>query len=133
MDQPNGDDGEQPDDEHECRHEKGPGLVSQSPEVESSDDEQDSQNPHCHREGSSDGEGGGQLPHTSRNGDGNRQGVIDDQGGTGKLAGPTPEIVTCHRIGTATLGVGVNDLAVGDDQDDQESDDHQGDGHDQPK
>ena len=76
-------------------------------------------------------EGRGQRPHAGgdRHGDGER--VVDDQRGPGHQAGARPEVGPGHGVGPAAARVGVDDLAVGEDEDGQQDDDGHGDRQDQ--
>ena len=132
MDQPDGNDGQEPDDEHEGGDEEGACPLAQPAEIERGDDQQD---PQAHRDhvGSGGREGRGQLTDAGGDRDGDGQGVVDDQRRPGQLAGLMPEVVAGHRVGAAPVRIGVDDLPVGDHQDDQQDDDGDGDGQDEVK
>ena len=130
MDQADGDDGQQPDDEHEGGYQEGAGALAQAPEVEGGDDEQDPQ-AYLDRVRRGRRKGGCERTHARGDGDRHCQGVVHDQRGTGQLAHLRPEVVAGHGVGTTAVGVGIDDLAVGDHEDDQKGDDGDGDGQDE--
>ncbi len=130
VNEPDGNDGQEPDDEDEGGDEKGPCPFAQPTEIERGDEEEDAQ---AHRDHV--GRGGGksrrQLADAGGDGYGDGEGVVHDEGGSGQLAGLTPEIVAGDGVGTTPVRIGVDDLAVGDHQDDQQQDDGDGDGQDE--
>ena len=130
MDQADADDGQEADDEDDGGQEKGTGALPQSSQVEDGDEQEDAQ-AHLDRVMRRGGKGRGEGAHAGGDGDGHRQGVVDDEGGAGQLADPGTEVVTRHGVGAATVRVGVDHLAVGGHQDDQEDDDGDGDGQDE--
>ena len=97
VDQTDGDDGQQPDDEHERGDEEGTGALTEATEIERRHDHEDGE---ADRDGvrSRRGEGGCELAHAGGNRDRHRQRVVDDERGAGQLADPGPEVVAGHGV-----------------------------------
>ncbi len=127
VDQPDHDDGEQPHDEHHGRQQEGPGGLAQAAQVEHGDEGEDGQ---AQRHGgpAEARVRGLERRHPGGDGDGDRERVVDHQGGRGEQAHVGAEVGPGHRIGPATHGVGVDHLPVGEDQDGEQGDDGDGDG-----
>ncbi len=92
-----------------------------------------SEDPQAERDGGpvQGGEGGLQRGHAGGDGDGDGERVVDDQRRGGDEAGVPPEVGAGDGVGPAAHRVGVDDLAVGEDEDGQESDDGDRDGQDE--
>ena len=69
------------------------------------------------------GERGDERRHAGRDGNGDGEGVVDDEGGPGELACTRPEVGLGNGVGPAAVGVSLDDLAVGQDEYDQQHDD----------
>ena len=120
VDEADGDDGEQPDDEHHGRQQEGAGRLAETPQVEQRDEGQD---PEAQGDGgaeSSDGKADCSDGHPGGDRDGHGERVVDDQRGRGDEAGVRAQVGPGDRVGTAAGGVGVDDLAVREDQDRQQ-------------
>ena len=113
VDHADGNDREQPHDEDHGGQQKDPSTLAEAAEIEHGDDQEDAQ-AHRNRVAGSGGKGRGELSHPGGDGDSHRQCVVDDQRGSGELAGAGTEVVPADRVGPATVGVGIDDLAVGD-------------------
>ncbi len=130
MDEADGDDGQETDDEHHRRQQEGARRLAEAPQVEHHDEEEDAQ-AQRHRGPVQGGKGRLEPGDAGRDGDGDGEGVVDDQRGGGDQAGVGAEVGAGDRVGPAAHRVGVDHLAVGEDQDGQEGDDGDRDGEDQ--
>src|SRR5258706_10052674 len=111
MDQADAEYGQQAHDEHQRWQQECPGRVSETAQVQESDQGEDAQaNRHPVRDQA--GEGGGQGPAPGRYGHGDGQRVVNDQGGGCEQAGRRPEVVEGHGIRATATRVGFDDLPV---------------------
>ena len=130
MDEADGDDGQQPDDEDHRGQQEGARRLAQAAQVEQHDEEKD---PQAQRNGGAVQRREGRLEpgDTGGDGDGDGERVVDDERRRGDEARVGAEVRPGDGVGAAAHRIGVDDLAVREDQDRQEGDDGDRDGEDE--
>ena len=109
--------------------EEGGARVLDPAHVDQREDKQDGK-AERERVGFEPGEGRDQRAHTGGDADGRVENVVDHQRRGGQQAGVGAEVLRRDRVAAAAVGVGVDGLQVGDEDNNQQADDGEANGYD---